>query len=575
MKKGLIRRSRLWFPLPVLVLALLAGALLVPGRLPSQAQSQAPVAAPQVQAPVTALDPAPPVIYPCDGTPEPGAVLTVLQHGVDGYFGAEDTTIEKDFPDDNFSGVWYMRAGLRDKWRGLLKFDLSHLSESRIICAALLLYPERYSAEPDFSIDVGVFRMYRPWVSTEATFNRATVVQPWQVQGAVGAEDSSPVPEHVNTITTMLVWYTWPLTDLVTGWVDGTIPNQGLLVRALQEPYDYRTVWFDASDDISHNGTPEHRPILVILHVPPPTPTPTQTPTSTDTPTPTATATTTSTATPTPTATLTPTATPTVTPTATDTVIPTVTPTATTTATPTLTPTATRTATHTPTRTPARIYLPLLLKNPPLVCLSWGYVFQEEFNDPSLSGWTVSLDGGSQEVSGGIIHQWVPQMTDRFPMVWRNDLFEGAGNDFLFEARFRYSDFTAYGTTVALNSAPFDGNRVAQHDDLPSTVEYIMNIHHVVDPTGGVYRFDITLFGGLVKWVGVPGDTSWHEVKVALEGGNRYTLWVDDVYVGSVVSTTRPISVYIGNPTLQIWHGQWTQLYVDYIRISRCLIWGW
>jgi hypothetical protein len=64
-------------------------------------------------------------------------------------------------------------------------------------------------------------------------------------------------------------------------------------------------------------------------------------------------------------------------------------------------------------------------------------------------------------------------------------------------------------------------------------------------------------------------------VAVALEQGNRYSLYVDDVYIGSVVSNTRPTSVYIGNPTIQPWYGQWTQLYVDYIRISRCLIWGW
>jgi len=222
------------------------------------------------------------------------------------------------------------------------------------------------------------------------------------------------------------------------------------------------------------------------------------------------------------------------------------------------------------------LYLPLLLRDAVPRCLSWGYVFTEHFLDPALPGWNVSVpDSGAQEVSGSVIHQWTPALTDRFPIVWRNDLFEGSGNDFLFEARFRYSDFTAYGTTVALNSAAFDGNRVANTSDLPPAVEYIMNIHHVVDPTGGIYRFDITLFGGAVKWSGTPGDTGWHEVQVTLEHGNRYSLYVDGAYIGTVVSATRPTSVYIGNPTLQRWYGQWTQLYVDYIRISRCLIWGW
>lgn len=577
MKKSIVAWARLWFVLPVLVIALAAGALC----LPREVTGQAPADAPQALPPVSAQDLARMLAYPCEGTPEPGAELLVLQQGVNGYWGAEDTTIEKDFPDDNFHDVWYMRVGLKDKWRGLLRFDLSHISPaSRILCAALLLYPERYSAEPDFTIKVGVFRMERPWVSPEATWNRASVMQPWQLPGASGLADSSPTAEHVQTITTMLVWYTFPMTELVEGWIKGTIPNYGLLVRALQDPYDTRTVWFDASDDISHEGTLEHRPILVILHVPPPTPTPTVTPTSTNTPTATPTDTATPTSTPTATPTATNTSTPTLTPTPTDTSTPTATPTATATRTPTSTPTVTLTPTRTatPTVTPTRspIYLPLLLKNPQLRCLSWGYVFREEFDNPALTGWQVSLAGGNQTIMESVIHQWVPAMTDRFPMVWRNDLFEGAGNDFKFEARFRYSDFTAYGTTVALNSAPFDGNRVPASTQLPPGVEFIMNIHHVVDNDAPINtRFDIALFGGQKKWVGVPGDTSWHEVELTLENGNYYSMYVDGAYVGSVTSSTRPVSTYIGNPTIQPWYGQWTQLYVDYIRISRCLIWGW
>lgn len=220
--------------------------------------------------------------------------------------------------------------------------------------------------------------------------------------------------------------------------------------------------------------------------------------------------------------------------------------------------------------------MPLLIKNPPLQCLSWGYVFKEEFLDPSLSGWSISIPStGAQEVSGSVIHQWATSLTDRFPMVWRNDLFEGSGNDFKFEVRFRYSDFTAYGTTIALNSAAYDGTRVLASVPVPPGVEYILNIHHVVDPVGGIFRFDIALFGGLVKWTGTPGDTNWHVVEVELEAGNRYTLFVDGAEIGTVVSATRPISTYIGNPTIQPFYGQWTQLYVDYIRISRCLIWGW
>jgi hypothetical protein len=207
-------------------------------------------------------------------------------------------------------------------------------------------------------------------------------------------------------------------------------------------------------------------------------------------------------------------------------------------------------------------------------CVSWGYSFAEEFSSPELSGWSASLGGGQQLVSDGILRQWAQPMVDRFPLLWRNDLFEGSGDDFSMEARFRYSDFTAYGTTIALNSTPFDGERVPASQPLPPGTESMLNIHHVVDPVGDVYRFDISMFSGRVKWTGTPGDTNWHVVRITLEMGDIYTLYVDGERIGWVQSAVRPTSIYIGNPTIQIWDGAWTQLYVDYIRISRCLIWG-
>lgn len=206
-------------------------------------------------------------------------------------------------------------------------------------------------------------------------------------------------------------------------------------------------------------------------------------------------------------------------------------------------------------------------------CVRWGYSFAEEFDDPALSSWSGSLNGGFQEVSGGVLHQWTPHPIDRFPLLWNNDLFADAGDNFIFEVRFRYSNFAAYGTTIALNSGPVDGNRILSPLPLAPDMEDVLNIHHVVDEAGRVYRFDISLFKGRLMWIGTPGDTSWHEVRVTAENEN-YTLYVDGLLVGSIRSTTRPASIYMGNPTIQPWPGNWTQLHVDYVRVLRCMSWG-
>jgi hypothetical protein len=174
------------------------------------------------------------------------------------------------------------------------------------------------------------------------------------------------------------------------------------------------------------------------------------------------------------------------------------------------------------------------------------------------------------------MHLWASSTSDRFPIVWRNDLFAAAGDEFLFEVRFHYSDLTAYGTTIALSPIALDGTRIPASTQPPPGVANLLSIHHVVDTAAPANtRFEVVLFGGAVKWVGVPGDTEWHVAKLMLENGNHYSLYVDDIYVGGIISGTRPVSVYVGNPTIQRFGGQWTQIYVDYVRISRCSAWGW
>lgn len=215
----------------------------------------------------------------------------------------------------------------------------------------------------------------------------------------------------------------------------------------------------------------------------------------------------------------------------------------------------------------------MLRRSPSLVCEDWGYTFNEEFDSPALMGWDVSLVRGQQEVSDSAIHLSTLLPSDQFPLVWRNSLFAGAALDFEFEARFRYSDFTAYGTTLAFNSARFDGERFAASESVPAGIEDILNIHHVVDPDAGIYRFDISMLRGRVVWAGIPRDSSWHEVRVIVSD-SLYTLYVDGQRVGSATSDLRPGSVYLGNPTIQPFFGSWTRLHVDYIRTSQCLVWG-
>nr|MBC7245668.1 DNRLRE domain-containing protein [Chloroflexota bacterium] len=601
--------------LAFIALCLLTGLLVEQQRMPSKADPIWKDSASLIANAHMGQNPANPATVnglwlPCEGTPEPGASLLVFQQGMDGYAGAEDTTLAR--YEGNLSDKWFLRVGYKNQNSALIRFDVSSIPPgSRVICAALSLYAEMWGGPP-FELAVGAYYVKRDWVASEATWHLSSAQTPWQVGGCNGSNDRAQVPASVITIKNIRTWYHFDLTQVVDGWVNGSLPNYGVSLQPM-DALDLDLIWFAASDDVDTFGSIANRPKLIVLYVPPPTPTPTPTFTSTATPTstPTETAIPTDTATPIvlPTETATPTlpVVPTETATPTLPVGPTETPTLpiepTETATPTLpvaptepptpsptatpitpvaptetpmpTPTTTLVApTSTPMPAPYRLFIPVLWRNYSMRCVAWGYSFAEEFNDPTLSSWSGSLNGGRQEVSGGVLHQWTQPPIDRFPLLWHNHLFEGAGSDFAFEVRFRYSNFAAYGTTIALNSAPVDGNRIISPLPLAPGMEDVLNIHHVVDTAGNVYRFDISLFKGRLTWIGAPGDTSWHEVLITVERGEIYTLYVDGRLVGSIRSTTRPASIYIGNPTIQTWPGAWTQLYVDYVRISRCMSWG-
>lgn len=612
-----MRKSLFWIQFVCLFLSITLGLFAVQGGMPSKAYPVMETAAlPPASAPASQILLHHAALHvanlPCEGTPEPGAHLLVLQQGVDEYTGAEDTTLAR--YEGNLSDKWFMRVGYKGQNSALIRFNVSSIPPgSRILCAALSLYAEMWSGIP-FHLAVGAYTVNRPWIAQEATWYLASFGIPWQRGGCNGPDDRSQTPEAVINIQNIRTWYHFDLTQAVEGWVSGKIPNYGVSLQAM-DASDVDSIWFAASDDVIDDGSIANRPKLVILYVPPPTPTPSATPTAsptltatpvvlpTETATPTVPIAPTETATPTtpvvPTETATPgtpvvpteTATPTIPVVPTETATPTmpIAPTETATSTPSATatrpvvPTVTATPTQipipvTPTTIPTislyQLFFPMIWRNYPMRCVTWGYTFAEEFHEPALNNWSGSLNGGYQEVSGGVLHQWTQLSIDRFPLLWSNGLFAEAGEDYIFEVRFRYSDFAAYGTTIAINSAPVDGNRILSPLPLAPGMEDVLNIHHVVDEIGRVYRFDISLFKGRVLWIGTPGDTSWHEVRITVEDGILYTLYVDGLRIGSIRSTTRPMSMYIGNPTIQPWPGAWTQLYVDYVRISRCISWG-
>jgi hypothetical protein len=115
----------------------------------------------------------------------------------------------------------------------LLQFDLSNISSNAIITNAnVTLYRE--SGTDNGAENVSIYRLTRYWdegtgnaqnSGDGATWNNATNTTTWTTAG--GDYDNST--EFARTSVTTDGYYTWNITTLVQGWVNGTWSNYGMI----------------------------------------------------------------------------------------------------------------------------------------------------------------------------------------------------------------------------------------------------------------------------------------------------------------------------------------------------------
>ncbi len=199
----------------------------------------------------------------------------------------------------------------------------------------------------------------------------------------------------------------------------------------------------------------------------------------------------------------------------------------------------------------------------PFGCAVLDYYFHEEYNDAAMSQWRWDLGSGSYAIDDSVI-TLRPEDDDvnRFPVFWTNDAFPLREN-FVFEARFRFNNITPYGTTVGIGAKYYYGARYYEGSEPPPEIENILSIHHL-DTGYWVALMEQKL------WQGDVTDESWHTVQL-IRREYTWILKVDGQLVGEVRSTTNPRSLYIGNPAIERFDGDWTYLNVDYLRVTACM----
>ncbi len=113
-----------------------------------------------------------------------------------------------------------------DKYRSLLRFDLSGIPKTSTIEKAELLLTLYRNEVTSNGIYVSVHRLLNKWLDHTVTWDTQPPFSPFW-DGDLGIDQTTP-----------LGLYSIDISDLVRGWYDGSIPNNGLLLSGSEDKND-------------------------------------------------------------------------------------------------------------------------------------------------------------------------------------------------------------------------------------------------------------------------------------------------------------------------------------------------
>jgi len=156
-----------------------------------------------------------------------------LQPGSEG----KDDYTSTAMPDSNYGTYITLYVGsysTSDYYRAYLQFDLSTIpANARLEDADLRLYQNNSIGSGNFQI--GLHRVTSNWQENTITHNLHPT--------------SSSETEALSTVYTgSTTWRNWDIDNLVLGWLDGSITNQGMVLKSTDETLSAIGIYFRSSD---------------------------------------------------------------------------------------------------------------------------------------------------------------------------------------------------------------------------------------------------------------------------------------------------------------------------------------
>ncbi len=186
-------------------------------------------------------------------------------------FAVSDNYILASRADINFGADPSLPVGFfgANVWtRSILQFPLSTLPANATVRSATLLLYMNGAATND-AMAVGLYRITSPWTEFGSTWDFEDGVTEWNSTiNATGGGDFDPSAlDVVPGITDVPGWYAWNATAAVTSWWTGVEPNQGLLLRQVDDDQSNSLgqKYFSSSDATNASA----RPRLAIAYTTP------------------------------------------------------------------------------------------------------------------------------------------------------------------------------------------------------------------------------------------------------------------------------------------------------------------
>lgn len=155
----------------------------------------------------------------------------VLDPTVNFTGATQDTFLLQNYPTTPYGGTSYINAGYNNGGadHALLQFDVSAIpAQAQVLDAQLGLY--NYANLNSNATSLALYAVTQPWAMDTATWDTTNGATAWTTPGGTIGSTAYATTNNLGTSTG---WDYWDPTQLVQGWVDGALPNDGML---LQEP---------------------------------------------------------------------------------------------------------------------------------------------------------------------------------------------------------------------------------------------------------------------------------------------------------------------------------------------------